>query len=68
MASGSTAMLMDRAAPEEARHFSTLRISCQASAEHFEQCAEFPLLRNRGSSEARVNVSPQTIPDKWPAV
>jgi hypothetical protein len=22
--------------------------SCQASAEHFEQCAEFPLLCNRG--------------------
>src|SRR5262245_42317181 len=22
--------------------------SCQASAEHFQQCAEFPLLRNRG--------------------
>jgi hypothetical protein len=22
--------------------------SCQPSAEHFEQCAKFPLLRNRG--------------------
>jgi hypothetical protein len=45
MASGFTAMLR-RAA--EATHFSTLRISCQTSAEHFQQCAEFLPLGNRG--------------------
>ena len=38
MASGSTAMLR-RAAQD---------CLCQASAEHFQQCAEFLLLRNRG--------------------
>jgi hypothetical protein len=32
--------------------------SCQASAEHFEQCAEFPLLRNRGLSALAVTVLP----------
>jgi hypothetical protein len=44
MASGSTAL------EEGCRttHFSTLRISRQAGAEHFQQCAEFLPLRNRG--------------------
>jgi hypothetical protein len=35
-------------AKAEATHFSTLRISCQTSAEHFRQCAEFLPLGNRG--------------------
>jgi hypothetical protein len=39
-------------------HFSTLRISRQASAEHFEQCAEFLLFRNRGLSPLAVTVLP----------
>ena len=30
----------------------------QASAEHFQQCAEFPLLRNRGLSALAVTVLP----------
>jgi len=29
---------------------------CQASAEHFQQCAEFPLLRNRGLGPLAVTV------------
>jgi hypothetical protein len=32
--------------------------SCQASAEHFQQCAEFPLLRNRGLRRLAVTVLP----------
>src|SRR5262245_28848848 len=32
--------------------------SCQASAEHFQQCAEFPLLRNRGLGALAVTVLP----------
>jgi hypothetical protein len=39
-------------------HFSTLRISRQTSAEHFEQCAEFPLLPNRGLGRLAVTVLP----------
>ena len=34
--------------------------SCHASAEHFQQCAEFPLLRNRGLGAFAVTVL--TIP------
>jgi len=30
--------------------------SCQASAEHFQQCAEFALLRNRGLGPLAVTV------------
>jgi hypothetical protein len=30
--------------------------SCQASAEHFQQCAEFPLLRNRRLGPLAVTV------------
>jgi hypothetical protein len=32
--------------------------SCQAVAEHFQQCAEFPLLRNRGLGPLAVAVLP----------
>src|SRR5262245_48694319 len=32
--------------------------SCQASAEHFQQCAEFPPLRNRGLGPLDVTVLP----------
>jgi hypothetical protein len=32
--------------------------SCQASAEHFQQCAKFPLVRNRGLSALAVTVLP----------
>jgi hypothetical protein len=31
---------------------------CQASPEHFQQCAEFPLLRNRGLRALAVTVLP----------
>src|SRR5262249_51940551 len=48
MASGSTAMLR-RAAQD---------CLCQASAEHFQQCAEFLLLRNRGLGPLAVTVLP----------
>jgi hypothetical protein len=39
-------------------HFSTLRISRQASAEHFQQRAEFPPLRNRGLGPLAVTALP----------
>src|SRR6516225_12241780 len=32
--------------------------SCQASTEHFQQCAEFPLLGNRGLGPLAVTVLP----------
>ena len=48
MASGSTAMLR-RAAQDRL---------CQASTEHFEQCAEFALFRNRGLGPLAVTVLP----------
>jgi len=32
--------------------------SCQASAEHLEECAEFSLLRNRGLAPLAVAVLP----------
>jgi len=41
--------------PAPALHF---MYSCQASAEHFQQCAEFPLLRNRGLGPLAVTVLP----------
>ena len=44
MASGSTAMWR-RGCPNHAPLDVTC--SCQTSAEHFQECAEFPLLRNR---------------------
>jgi hypothetical protein len=30
--------------------------SCQASAKHFQQCAKFPLLRNRGLCALAITV------------
>ena len=36
----------------------TRMYSCQASAEHFQQCAEFLLLRNRGFGALAVTVLP----------
>jgi hypothetical protein len=36
--------------------------SCQASTEHFEQCAEFPLLRNRGLGPLAVTVLAIPLP------
>ena len=39
-------------------HASSRRISCQASAEHSQQCAEFPLLRNRGLGPLGVTILP----------
>jgi hypothetical protein len=39
-------------------HFSTLRISRQASAEHFQQCAEFLPLRYRGLGPLAMTVLP----------
>jgi len=55
MASGSTAMLR-RGCPNHA--FPDFTYSCQASTEHFEQCAEFLLLRNRGLGPLAVTVLP----------
>lgn len=37
------------------------RCSCQASAEHLEQCAEFLLLRNRGLGSLAVTVLPVAL-------
>jgi hypothetical protein len=51
--------------PAQPTHFSALRVqlkllgftcSAQAGAEHFQQCAEFPLLRNRGLGPLAVTV------------
>jgi len=39
-----------------------LRRSRQASAEHFQQCAEFPPLRNRGLGPLAVTVLPIRLP------
>jgi hypothetical protein len=47
MASGSTARLRTD--------------SCQASAEHFQQCAEFPLLRDRALGSLAVTVLPHRV-------
>jgi hypothetical protein len=33
----------------------------QASAKHFQQCAEFPLLRNRGLGPLAVTVLPHRV-------
>jgi hypothetical protein len=82
LASGSTAMLMNRSSAFIARAgdppsafaaslkrydgrlnmVPRIRIrrqgSCQASAEHFQQCAEFPLLCNRGLGPLTMTVLP----------
>jgi hypothetical protein len=55
MASGSTAMLR-RAAQNCSR---------QASAEHFQQCAEFLLLRDCGLGPFAVAVLPIRLPASW---
>jgi hypothetical protein len=54
MASGSTALLRRAAQPRTSR----LRVSCQASAEHFQQCAELALFRNRGLGPVAMTVLP----------
>jgi hypothetical protein len=41
-------MLMDSSRARGSTAFLDFTYSCQASAEHFEQCAEFLPLRNRG--------------------
>jgi hypothetical protein len=56
MASGSTAMLMDSSRERGSTAFLDFMYSCQASAEHFQQCGEFPLLRNRGLGPLAVTV------------
>ena len=38
-----------------------LRCACQASAQHFQQCAEFPLLRNRALGPLAVTVLPVAV-------
>src|SRR6516164_3246106 len=54
--------------PAQARDFTC---SCKASTEHFEQCAEFALLRNRGLGALAVTVSsiralrPSIQPHSW---
>src|SRR5260370_4842752 len=47
MASGSMAMFMDSSRARVGTAFLDFTYSCQASAEHFQQCAEFLPLRNR---------------------
>ena len=51
MASGSTAMLR-RAAQD---------CLCQTSAQHFQQCAEFLPLRNRGLGPLAVSILPSSL-------
>jgi hypothetical protein len=52
MASGSTAMLRGLRKPCPL----DFMCSCQAGPEHFQQCAEFLLLRNRGLGPLAVAV------------
>ena len=56
MASGSTAML--RGAAQDCL--------CQASAEHFQQCAEFLPLRNRGIGPLAVMALPILLASRAP--
>jgi hypothetical protein len=55
-------MRSDAEPPEHGDWFESgcVDVTCsgQASAEHFEQCAEFPLLRNRGLGPLAVTVLP----------
>jgi hypothetical protein len=53
MTSGWPAMLRRAAQPTTSRLYV---FSSQASAEHFQQCAEFPLLRNCGLRALAVSV------------
>jgi hypothetical protein len=57
MASGSMAMLMVSRA-RGGMAFPDFTYSCQASAEHFQQCAEFLPLRNRGLRPLAMTVLP----------
>jgi hypothetical protein len=52
------AMLMDSSRARGGTAFFDFTYSCQASAEHFQQCAEFLLLGNRGLSPLAVTVLP----------
>ena len=56
MASGSTAILMDGSRERGSTAFLDFTYSCQASAEHLEQCAEFLLLPNRSLGPLAVTV------------
>jgi hypothetical protein len=58
MASGSTAMLMDRSRARGGTAFLDFTCSGQASAEHLQQCAEFLPLCNRGLGALAVTVLP----------
>jgi hypothetical protein len=58
MASGSAAMLMDSSRARGGTAFLDFTYSCQASAEHFQQCAEFLPLRNGGLGPLAVTVLP----------
>jgi hypothetical protein len=49
-------MLMDSSRARGSTAFLDFTYSCQASAEHFEQCAEFLPLRNRGLGPLAVTV------------
>jgi hypothetical protein len=63
MASGSTAMSR-KGCPNHA--LPDFTHSCQASVEHFQQCAEFPLLRNRGLGPFAMTVLPFRLPEGAP--
>jgi len=56
MASGSTPMLMDSSRERGSTALLDFTCSCQASAEHLEQCAEFLPLRYRSLGPLAVTV------------
>ena len=56
MASGSTPMLMDSSRERGSTALLDFTCSCQASAEHLEQRAEPPPLRNRGLGPLAMTV------------
>jgi hypothetical protein len=64
MASGSTAMLR-KAVELRPLEFTC---SCQTSAKHFEQYAEFPPLRNRGLGPLAVTVLPISARQRGTAI
>jgi hypothetical protein len=66
MASGSMAMLTDSSRERGSTAFLDFTYSCQASAEHFQQCAEFLLLRNRGLGPLAVTVLPIPLARRAP--
>ena len=51
-------MLIDSSRARGGTALPDFTYSCQASAEHFQQCAEFLLLRNRGLGPLAVTVLP----------